>query len=49
MVYYYHVYAGKQHIDLVKATSEEDACNQVFIKWGNASSYSAQSFKAVRA
>jgi len=32
--YAYNVYAGKKHIDFVKAFSEDDACKRVRKKWG---------------
>ena len=49
--YYYHVYAGNKHIDLVKATSKDDACKQVIMKWGSASCYisTIKDYKAVKA
>ncbi|MDB2315596.1 hypothetical protein N9V27_01330 [bacterium] len=52
MFYYYNVYAGTKHIDLVRAISEQDAINQVYMKFGGASrytGYSADNFVAIRA
>ena len=52
MIYYFNVYAGNKHIDLVRALNEDDAINQVFMKFGSASKYSGlgiNSFRAERA
>ena len=50
MFRYYNVYVGSEHIDLVKAISEYDACNQCYMRFGSASKYSGlglDNFKAV--
>ena len=50
MFRYYNVYVGNKHIDLVKAISEYDACNQCYMRFGSASKYSGlglDNFKAV--
>mgnify|MGYP001333536910 FL=1 len=50
MFRYYNVYVGSKHIDLVKAISEYDACNQCYMRFGSASKYSGlglDNFKAV--
>ena len=50
MFQYYNVYVGSKHIDLVKAISEYDACNQCYMRFGSASKYSGlglDNFKAV--
>lgn len=52
MFYYFNVYAGTKHIDLVKATSEKDAIEQCYMRYGSASKYTGMSrdnFRAVRA
>jgi len=52
MSYYFNVYAGNKHIDLVRALNEDDAINQVFMKFGSASRYSGlahSNFRAERA
>ena len=52
MIYYFNVYAGNKHIDLVRALDEDDAIKQVYMKFGSASKYSGlgiNSFRAERA
>ena len=52
MMYYFNVYAGSKHMDLVKAFDESDAIKQVFMKFGSASKYRGlglDSFRAERA
>jgi hypothetical protein len=52
VLYYYHVYAGNKHIDLVHAYNEADACERILKRWGPASRYSYQSqgsYRAVKA
>jgi hypothetical protein len=52
MFYYYNVYVGKKHIDLVKALNEQDAINQCYMHYGSASKYSGwsrENFRAVKA
>ena len=52
MMYYFNVYAGSKHMDLVRAFNESDAINQVYMKFGSASKYSGlglDSFRAERA
>lgn len=38
-MHYYHVYSGSKHIDLVKASTPEDACRKVYAKFGAAGQY----------
>lgn len=50
MFKYYHVLVGNKHIDIVKAISEEDAINQVYMRFGSASKYTGlgpQQYRAV--
>ena len=52
MFYYYNVYVGNKHIDLVKALNEQDACKQCYMRYGSASKYTGlglENFKAVPA
>jgi hypothetical protein len=49
MFRYYNVYVGSKHIDLVKAISEQDACNQCYMRFGSASKYSGLGLENFRA
>lgn len=47
---YYHVFLGKKHIDLIMASSIEEAIKLVELKFGSARIYSTEhEYRAVRA
>lgn len=47
---YYHIILGNKHIDLVKASSPEEAIQIIRNKFGSASVYSSRhEYRAVRA
>jgi hypothetical protein len=49
-MYYYHVLIGTKHIDLVKASSGEEAIKLIEIKFGSSKVYSSiHQYQAVRA